>query len=93
MKCPKCKKQVDGYIFDRDSNMCCQCGYQFSESKMKKHMEPEDCPLVRDGEIDSDKFDPDYYCEDCHYDCILASSCLDDWGYQQDEEGNWGYDD
>ena len=93
MNCPRCEKQVNEYIFDRNSDMCCQCGYYFSKSEMKQYMEPQDCQLVRDGEIDPDDFDPDCNCEYCEENCALAFSCIDDFEYDQDEEGNWGYDD
>ena len=56
-------------------------------------MKPEDCVLVREGEIEREEFDPDYHCQDCYADCILARSIIDDFDYEQDEEGNWEYDD
>ena len=93
MKCPKCKNQLDNYVFDREyDNPCSWCGYEYSHQEMQENMEPEDCVLVRDGDIDRDAFDPECHCQDCYADCILARSVIDDFDYRQDEEGNWEYD-
>ena len=94
MKCPKCKKQLESCVFDREyDSPCSWCGYEYSIQEMRKGMEPEDCLLVREGEIDCEEFDSDYHCQDCSADCILARSVIDDFDYVQDEEGNFGYDD
>ena len=93
MKCPKCKNQLEKYVFDREYDRPCpKCGYEYSPEEMQENMEPEDCLLVQEGTIDREAFDPDYHCQDCHEECILAQSSVDDWELTQDEEGNWGYD-
>ena len=94
MKCPKCKSQLDNYVFDRDyGSTCAMCGYEYSRSEMQKNMEPEDCLLVREYDLDRNEFDPDCHCQDCYADCILARSIIDDWVDEQKEAGNCEYDD
>ena len=94
MKCPNCKIKLENYVFDRGyDSPCPNCSYEYSLQEMQEYMKPEDCVLVREGEIEREEFDPDYHCQDCHADCILARSIIDDFDYEQDEEGNWEYDD
>ena len=94
MKCPNCKIKLENYVFDRGyDSPCPNCCYEYSLQEMQKGMELEDCLSVREGEINCEEFDPDYHCQDCHADCILAQSVIDDFDYVQDEEGNFGYDD
>ena len=96
MKCPKCKTQLPYDFFTRDHGMdgelrCRYCNYRIHRKVIYANMTPGDCIQVRDGIISECDFRLDESCQDCHEDCIFATSALDDTGLEQDAEGNWGY--
>ncbi len=90
MNCPKCHAPLLESILRRDDDnagFCPRCHRELKPGDVTA----EACPLVQDGEVRHEHFDPED-CFDCICDtCILGTTFLDDFGMIQDEEGNWCY--
>ena len=96
MKCPKCKNQLPREFFESSYNFsadlrCCNCNFKITRKIINANIEPGDCIQVREGIISAEDFQLHESCQDCHADCIFASSVTGDFDLVQDEEGNWVY--
>lgn len=87
MNCPKCHAQLPESIlrhYDYDAGFCPLCRREFAPGDATA----DACPLVQDGEIRPEHFEPED-CFDCIYDqCILSTSFLDDLGMFQNNDGS-----
>lgn len=92
MKCPECGEKLPDYVLnpDADFNRCHNCHKAISIKNMKHLAEPEDCPLVQEGEYEANGFEFEDTCQDCYASCIFAREGYD-FDLNQDEEGNWIY--
>lgn len=90
MNCPHCQQELPIYILRTDfsdAGFCPFCHKQLVHGDLPTEV----CPLVQDGEMSPEDYDPDN-CVDCVCDiCVFGKSMLDDFGMTQDEEGNWCY--
>lgn len=97
IECPGCGNELPDILswdsWGKGRAHCSVCGRSFTKTKLKSMATADDCFECREGGLERETFNPEYVCDGCvRTDCILAgSSIYEDFGYVQDEEGNYCY--